>query len=50
MKKNQNGVVTFAFRLTPKERETIHKAAGRRKASAFVLEAALRAAEKASGK
>ena len=38
--------VVFAFRLTPEERDTIHKAAGPRGASQFVLKAALAAASK----
>jgi len=36
--------VVFAFRLTEAERDTIHKAAGPRGASQFVLGAALAAA------
>ena len=43
--KDTNKVV-FAFRLNPKERDTIHKAAGPRGASRFVLEAALAAAKR----
>ena len=38
--------VVFAFRLTPDERDTIHKAAGPRGASQFVLQTALAAAGK----
>ncbi len=43
--KDTNKVV-FAFRLSPDEREVIHKAAGPRGASQFVLQAALTAAGK----
>ena len=39
--------VVFAFRLTKKDRDLIHKAAGPRGASQFVLEAALKAAARA---
>ncbi len=38
--------VVFAFRLSPAERDTIHKAAGPRGASQFVLQAALAAAKR----
>ena len=38
--------VVFAFRLTPDERNIIHKAAGPRGASQFVLQAALAVAGK----
>jgi uncharacterized protein (DUF1778 family) len=38
--------VVFAFRLSPAERDAIHKAAGPRGASQFVLQAALTAAAK----
>jgi uncharacterized protein (DUF1778 family) len=41
-----DGKVVFAFRLSPQERDAIHKAAGPRGASRFVLEAALAAATK----
>ncbi len=41
----QGEKVVFAFRLSPQERDTIHKAAGPRGASRFVLEAALAAAK-----
>ena len=36
--------VVFAFRLSPGQRDAIHKAAGPRGASRFVLQAALAAA------
>jgi hypothetical protein len=45
-----DGLVVFAFRLTEKDRDKIHEAAGRGKASSFVLDAALKAAEKALAK
>jgi hypothetical protein len=38
------GLVVFAFRLTPTERELIHKAAGPAKASRFVRAVAIAAA------
>ena len=38
--------VVFAFRLSPADRDAIHKAAGPRGASQFVLQAALTAAAK----
>ena len=42
--KTNEGKVVFAFRLSPAEREAIHKAAGSRGASQFVLAAAKAAA------
>ena len=39
-----DGKVVFAFRLSPEERDAIHKAAGPRGASRFVREVALAAA------
>ena len=38
-------LVVFAFRLSPADRDTIHKAAGPGKATKFVLAAALAAAK-----
>ena len=40
----EEGLVVFAFRLTPTERDLIHKAAGPAKASRFVRAVALAAA------
>lgn len=45
-KSAQDNKVVFAFRLSLAQRDTIHKAAGPRGASRFVLEAALAAATK----
>jgi len=43
-KPQREGLCVFAFRLTPKEREDIHKAAGTGKASKFVRTLAVAAA------
>ena len=45
-KPQRDELCVFAFRLTPKEREDIHKAAGPGKASKFVRSLAVAAARK----
>jgi hypothetical protein len=45
----EEDLVVFAFRLTPDEREAIHKAAGPAKASKFVRTLAVAAARKDKG-
>jgi hypothetical protein len=44
-KEKQEDLVVFAFRLTPQERDLIHKAAGPAKASRFVRAVAIAAAD-----